>query len=348
MPPTAAQRGYHRYRGTLNGRLVQLDLTVTATTSPYAYAVGSADAEGFFRLLDTGETLGIGTPHGFAASRPLETERWDNPWAKTGREALCTDQPVGPVLTGTCALGGRMVPFRVREDYSDCLRYEVLTEETQGPTETWHEETRASSVSRDYLHLLGADTLRPARARMQCPLPAQRGRARAALAKRTNSGTYLRQFMWVRLNQAELLAYELEEREEWLGSRYYEATLHQVLYDLRTGRRLRIESQLRPGGWRRLHQLLIRQAMADTAYARHRDHWRPENGPLPLPDGGFAMVPEGLVASYAEHESEPAMYNYSQTISWAALRPLLRPASPLRRLIGAQAAAPRPRQPIQP
>jgi hypothetical protein len=337
VPPTAAQRGYHRYRGTLGGRPVQLELTVVANTQSSSYTAGSADLEGFFRYLDSGEGLSIGASHkGFPASQPLEIEEWADYPARTERVMLCTDQPIGPLLTGTYMLGRDRVSFRVQEDYSDCLRYEVLHEETEGPPHTWHEEIRSSSVSRDYLHLLGSDTLRPVRARMQCPLPAQRERARAALAKRTNSGTHLRQFMWVQLNESNLLAYEREEREEWLGSRYYEATFRQVLYDLRTGRELEMMAQLRPGGRRRLQLLLTRQALADTAYARNRDHWRVPRGAMPLPDRGFAVTPEGLVATYAEHESEEQMYGYGQTITWANVRPLLRPYSPLHRLLQAK------------
>jgi hypothetical protein len=258
-------------------------------------------------------------------------------WADRRHEdrppVLCTDQPVGPLLTGTYRLDRQLVPFRLQEDHSDCLRYEILSEETQGPPETWHEETRSASVSRDYLHLLGADTLRPARVPMQCPLPAQRKRERAALAHQLNSGTYIRAFMTVQLNEAHLLAYELEEREEWLGSRYYEARFRQVLYDLRTGRELRLLGQFRPGGRRRLEQLLTHQALADTANARNRDHWRDPGGPMTLPDRGMAVTPEGLVAYYAMHESDEQMYVYRQTIAWADVCPLLRLQSPLRRLL---------------
>ena len=338
LPPTAAQRGHLRYRGTLDGHPVQLELMMTVRDIPSLYPPGSVDVGGSFRYLDSGEEFGIGTPaYGFRASQPLEMDAWD---ARMGRAVpesglLCADQPVGPLLTGTFVRSGRRVPFRVREDYSDCRRYEMLNEETPGPPETWHGETRSSSVEREYVHLLGPDTLRPAWARMQCPPPAHRARTRAALANRTNFGTYLRQFVSVGLNEANLLAYEQEEREEWLGSRNYKATVRQVLFDLRTGRELNMMSQLRPGGRRRLHQLLIRQAMADTAYASHRDYWRPDGGPLPLPAGGFAVTPDGLVAGYAEHESEPQMYNYSQTLAWADVRPLLRPGSPLHRLIRA-------------
>jgi hypothetical protein len=331
VPPTAAQRGYHYYRGTLDGRPVQLELTVTPTLGAY-YSMSSANVEGFFRYLDTGQALNICSGHGFRPQEPLAIDGWADQEAKVWQAVLCSDQPIGPVLTGTYALGRRMVSFRVQEDYSDRLRYELLTEETQGPPEDHHGDTLYASVEREYLHLLGPDTLRPAWVRLQCPPPARRKRARAALVRHTTSGTSLRRFIWLQLNEASLLAYEVADREEWSGSRYYEETVRQVLYDLRTGRELNILDQLRPGGRQRLHQLLNQKALADTTYARNRDHWRPDGGLLPLPARGLAVTPGGLMASYAEHESEENMYGYSQTISWAELRPLLRPDSPLRRL----------------
>jgi hypothetical protein len=244
VPPTAAQRGYLRYRGTLGGRPVQLELNVLPTTSPYLYAVGSADIDGLFRYLDSGEVI-ESLMQGFAASRPLEIERWTDESHK-GREAvLCTDQPVGPLLTGTYRLEGHLVPFRVREDYSDCLRYEILNETTGAA------EPESTFVSRSYVHLLGADTLQPAHARLQCLPPVRRQRARAVLAKRLAARQQCNQYLELSLNQADLFAYNLEERLEYTGSSGYETSTRQFLYDLRTGRELRLLGQLRPGGYSR-------------------------------------------------------------------------------------------------
>jgi hypothetical protein len=141
-----------------------------------------------------------------------------------------------------------------------------------------------------------------------------------------------RRFMDIQVNEANLLAYTVEDREEYYRSRYYESRVRQILYDLHTGRELHLFDQLRPGGRRRLLRLLHQQAMTDTARARNRDFWR-KNGILPLPDRGFTVTTAGLEAYYAEHESEPDMHGYSQTIAWATLRPLLRPYSPLHRLL---------------
>jgi hypothetical protein len=330
--PTAAQRGYHRYRGLLGGRPVQLDLTVTLEHA-LASEVGSAELRASFSYLDSSQTLYL-TPSNFPASQPLELS-WTNRLGSSGQELLCTDQPIGPLLTGTYTLDRGPVAFRVREDYSDCLRYEIVHEETVGPPVCHGEDTVRASVSREYLHLLGADTLRSARARMQCPRPARRAQIRAARVQRLGFRTYETQYIDIQLNEANLLAYTLEEREEYTRSRYYESRFRQVLYDLRTGRELRLLEQLRPGGRRQLLHLLRHQAMADTARARTRDFWR-RDGVLPLPDRGFAVTPAGLEAIYVEPESEPDLHGYRQTITWATLRPLLRPHSPLYRLLRGQ------------
>jgi hypothetical protein len=331
VPPTAAQRGYHHYRGIFGDRPVELELTVTVDLQPYASVVGRSGLSWAFHYLDSRQIVSGSSPGSFPPSQPLEIGWTD--WPTSSQEGmLCTDQPVGPLLTGTYALGRWLVPFRVQEDYSDCLRYEVLHEETAGFPERHGEDTLWASVEWNYLHLLGADTLRPARARIQCPQPAQRERARMALARELGSGMHGRRFMDIQVNEANLLAYTVEDREEYYRSRYYESRVRQILYDLRRGRELRLFDQLRPGGRRRLLWLLHQQAMTDTARARNRDFWR-KNGILPLPDRGFTVTTAGLEAYYAEHESEPDMHGYSQTIAWAALRPLLRPDSPLHRLL---------------
>jgi hypothetical protein len=271
VPPTAAQCGYLRYQGTLGGRPVQLELNVMPTPSPYLYAVGSANIDGLLRYLDSGEVL-ESLMQGFAASRPLEIECWTDE-SHEGREAvLCTDQPVGPLLTGTYRLEGHLVPFMVREDYSDCLRYEILTETTGAA------EPQSTLVSQSYVHLLGADTLRLARARLQCLPSTRRQRARAVLAKRLAARQQSNQYLALSLNQADLFAYTLEERLEYTGSSHYETSTRQFLYDLRTGQQLRLLDQLQPGGQRRLRQLLTRQALADTVGTRRRDFWRDQGG----------------------------------------------------------------------
>jgi hypothetical protein len=332
--PTAAQRGYHHYRGIFGERPVQLELTVKVNPQPYTSGVGSAVLEWGFHDLHSRQTLSSSAPVSFPASQPLEIGWTD--WPTSSRQGmLCTDQPVGPLLTGTYALDRWQVSFRVQEDYSDCLRYEVVHEETVGPPERHGEDTLCALVRREYIHLLGADTLRLARARMQCPWPAQRARVREALAQRLGGGTFNNQYLDVQLNKANLLAYTLEERQESDNSRYYKSRFRQVLYDLHTGRELRLFEQLRPGGRRQLLRLLYQQAMGDTTRARNRDFWR-QHGILPLPDRGFTVTTTGLEAYYAEHESEPNMHGYSQTIAWAALRPLLRPYSPLHRLLSRQ------------
>jgi hypothetical protein len=81
--------------------------------------------------------------------------------------------------------------------------------------------------------------------------------------------------------------------------------------------------------------LLTRQALADTVETRRRDYWRNKGGAMDFPAAGFAVTPEGLVAQYGLTEADIEPYFYSQTLTWESLRPLLRPTSPLRRLLKA-------------
>lgn len=329
--PTAAQRGYHHYVGSLGGRPVQLDLTVSLEHRWLAADGGRTElTNASFSYLDSSRTLRLAATD-FPPRQPLDLS-WTSRRSSSGQELLCTDQPVGPLLTGTYVPDREPLAFRLREDYADCLRYEVLEEETAIPD-------REASLKRSYLHLLGADTLRPARARLQCPPPAQRRQARAAVAKRVEAHEFRNQYLDVSLNEADLFAYTLEERFESTLSRYYDTRTRQCLYDLRTGRPLALFTQLRPGGKRRLRQLLTRQALADTVGAPRRDYWRPAGGAMPFPAAGFIVTSTGLVADYglSEADPEPDRYLYRQTLTWADLRPLLRPTSPLRRLLKAPA-----------
>ena len=71
--------------------------------------------------------------------------------------------------------------------------------------------------------------------------------------------------------------------------------------------------------------------MADTACARNRDHWR-HGKRLALPNEGFELTPTGWTASYGERNPENN-FGYARKLSWADIRPLLRPTSPLQRLL---------------
>lgn len=334
--PTDAQLGYHRYVGTIGGRPVLAEVTLSMQENSYPDTLLHAGWEGTFRYRDTQEGGGLGEAVWFRADQSLETHYqkivggYYEPIA-----VLCADQPPGLLLTGWYTPPGQRqaVPIYLRESYADGVRYELLHEESYGPAHRQGDSTLTSAhLAQIYLHLLGPDTLRPALARLQCPPPAGRRRARRRRLRQFSADEYYKEFLDLTLNEGNLLAYTRYETQGTYGTRYDQEGTSNHLLDLRTGRVLNLLGQLRPGGLRQLRRLLTQQALADTAYPHSRAHWL-RAGQLPLPSEGFRVTPTGWKAGYIEPEFEEKRYGYSQSLSWAALRPLLRPSSPLHRLL---------------
>lgn len=328
--PTLAQQGHHRYEGTLAGRPVLLELTV----QQFYPGADFFDGNGTYYYLNSG------TAHILQVD-----SRWEQPLELSGENGQywCATQPLGPTLSGTCITGsGQLLgAFRLRERYTHAAHYELLVEtlaERPGTGLTTLADT--SSITLAYLHLLGRDTLRPALARLQCPVPARRLRARRALAAQlvptpNDLRVWLQESIDVTLNEADLLAYYSQRDEAYGGSGHGYLTQRNYLLDLRTGRPLHLASELRPGGQRRLRQLLTRHAQRDTTAHDLRDYL--QNALLRLPAEDFSLQPAGCDAYYGSEGSHDGnSSSIQETVSWAELRPLLRPHSPLWRLLRAR------------
>jgi hypothetical protein len=334
--PTTAQLGYHRYEGTVDGRPVLAEIRMWMKESADIDHALYPTLTGYYYDRATGVSGFLGEASWFRPDQTLET--WHSEIVGDYYEkitVLCADQaPGGPLLTGWCRQPGqrRMVPVHLRERYTDGVRYEILSEESW-EADSPDDAPATGRVSRDYIHLLGPDTLRPALARLQCPPHAARQRAVQKLLHRLikrDEFTTDEEDLDVTLNEADLLACRVFQTRE-TGPRYYQQSRYHRLYDLRTGQQLRLADQLRPGGLQQLQRLLTRQAMADTAYARHRDHWR-RGKLLALPTEGFELTPTTWTATYEEPNPENS-FGYGRELSWADVRPLLRPTSPLQRLL---------------
>ena len=335
-PPTPEQLGYHRYVGTVGAEPVVLELRVhlPSDSESSRCEINCYDAR-------TGAMRWLDTDGHFRADQPLALKQLVDWQVKS---YWCFAQPVGPVLNGTCALvSGQHQPIRLRESYTNAVRYEVLTETEWfaggvNPMRTG-DQTDSSYFHVGYLHLLGPDTLRPALARLQCPGPARRHRARRRLAKKLVPEPYYvavqyERSVGVTLNEADVLAYSWYLREGMSGSRTGLFSGQAVVIDLRNGRGLNLPAQLRPGSLAKLQRRLAQQALADTsAYAR--DLVQP-NGHIFLPTHGFTLTPAGWDAHYATNEDIYPYQTFSGHISWAELGPLLRPNSPLQRLVRAR------------
>nr|GEU80794.1 hypothetical protein [Tanacetum cinerariifolium] len=336
--PSSAQLGYHRYVGTVGGRPALVEINLWLEEGPdrrlHAKLAGSL----YYRT--TGLDSWLGDVAWVRPDQWLETTYTDYTKPSVGPRIhisiLCAEQPPGlPLLTGwyTPPEQRQALPVYLRESYVDGVRYELLHEASRGRSYMAGEgATDSTEVEQTYIHLLGSDTLRPALARLQCPPPEARRRSRLALAARLSPAGYYRDNIDVTLNEENLLGYKQTIMQGHSFSRYYQESRPCRLVDLCTGRPLTLVAQLRPGKLRQMQRLLTQQAQADTVAAGARAHWW-SRGQLPPPTGGFEVTPSGWVATYVEPESQLNTYAYNQTLNWATLRPLLRPQSPLYRLL---------------
>ena len=333
-PPQALlpmQRGYHRYVGTLGRQPVVLELMLDSWHSSGFYYTTT----GLFRPLQpayqTGHRNALELTESNSMAGDIPRSRW------------CFDQPMGPLLSGTwtTGTGQQPTPFALREDYADAVRYETLKETLLGHIgRDYNERLDTSRYEIEYLHLLGPDTLRPVLARLQCPWPAQRRRARQALDTDTTDGGHsywVREQVNVTLNEAGLLACEKSGSFAVIGQRHDELSGSHPLYDLRTGHELNLPALLRPGALLALRQRITQQALLGTAYAPAR--WLAGKR-LPLPETGFAVTPAGLEAFYSTTPQDEPYHEFTAKISWAELRPFLRPGTPLNRILAARGLRP--------
>jgi len=253
-------------------------------------------------------------------------------------------QPVGSVLRGTWldAAGRRVGTFELRESYQSGARYDIHKLRLTGGEVIASSPCDVPEVEQDFLHLQGPVGRRSA-ARTQFPaLPIRRRQALEAQRNDSHCGTEL----VVLLNDFNLLSYEMRSFD-WPFEGSSSFSKQQVVLDLTTGRELSIYQQLRPGYARRLRWLITTALLdAPDASAYTIDpfqgwEWVTDHGrrlPLaPLPadpaSSNFAysfctLTAQGL-AVYARNACITA-------ISYAELRPLVRPGTPLARMLRAR------------
>ena len=331
--------GYHRYRGTVGGRPVLLELTVDSTTDFRRKGLRCEGSYFYERL--TGGTLALKTAGPYQPGQPLRlVEDPTGTWQ--------AEQPLGPGLTGTwTSRTGRRLPFALREDYQGAVRYEMLATTARGhacppdpemPTQyaAW---SPFAELTHSYLHLLGPDTLRPALRRLQCPVPARR-RALVRAEARTDDHdcTLVEQDVRVWLNAYGLLSVsEGEYVNEYNGSRPH-AESRPVLYDLRTGRPLTLAEVLRPGADTLLERLAAHQLRREQAKIAETSPCRPLDGAdrvaISLPRNGVLFDCQGILLAYYPGELGSGDCDSSDlSIPYPELLPLLRPDSPVARML---------------
>lgn len=321
--------GYRRYVGTVGKAPVVLELTITppdtVTTTWRLYGSYYYERQGAALRLEPTGPYQPGQPLTLRESAPKP----DEPDATVPTGRWRATQPAGPVLSGTweSADGHRRLPFQLREDYTDAVRYELLHESALGPLcppiEGDDRQLRPES-SQDFLHLLGPDTLRPALRALQCPTPRQRrADVREALAQADCEGTFgFYTGVEVALNGYGLLSL-LRDEDEFSGGAHPNGVQTPEVYDLRTGRALKLTDWLRPGQEAALDRLLLRRLKAHP-YAADLGLTESEAGGQ-LPALGFDS--EGAYCLLGDFGAPHVVQRMPVVVPYRELRPLVRPGS---------------------
>lgn len=246
----------------------------------------------------------------------------------------------GRLLVGEwCLPGGRPRPVRLRPSYWGAARLRPETwsvsgrmVELGGP---FYEGTDSASFWADYYTLPAGH---PAAAVVNKLL----GPPRAPAAMPRYLDSLLRQadynrgstsyWLWVEYNDDFLLSVSRHTDVNCIECET-QVLVDGVTVDLRTGRQLRLADLLRPGAEARLLRLLARRMAEET-------DWDAESF-ASLPAGGFRVVPAGLRFTYDRRDvpdlcctgSDQPNHILGTTLSFAELRPLLRPDSPLTRVL---------------
>ena len=331
--------GYHRYRGTVGRLPVTVELNIERGP-----AHDSLRCEGSYYYNRRGGLLGLEA----ALRQPqahlvlVETPSQPNSPAQATWQA---QQAPGPVLTGTwtSADGRRRLPFALREDYTGAVRYELLRETASGAAC----QGRQLQASREYLHLLGPDTLRPGQRALQCPRPAQRrAQLRSELAElNCQAEEYgVDTDLFVTYNGDGLLSL-IETTSEEHGGPYPNGDNTALTYDLATGRLVNVNGWLLEKEKSTIAALFERHLRADSIGAPFAGESQPigsEAGPQPVFMPEFGLNSEGLFCTLGQLGAPHVVQRVPITIPYAELRAYVRPNSPLARLITARQLINRP------
>jgi hypothetical protein len=124
---------------------------------------------------------------------------------------------------------------------------------------------------------------------------------------------------------------------------YFQGTSHPshevdaTVYDLHTGRALALVEIVKPGTDHALRQLItqhLRQEMELEATEAILKPAEDDSTTTELPITGVGLAADGLTFQYTDYELGAYAYGMPLvTIPWAELLPLLRPASPVARML---------------
>ncbi|MBF9220811.1 RsiV family protein [Hymenobacter ruricola] len=334
---------YRRYVGRLGARPVVMEICMG---SEYA---DQREPQLFGRCYDarSGKTMAFSHPD-FNLRRPLRLQLYSE---TDSAEHWQMRQPLGPWLTGTVTTAGQPARrFTLREDYRGAVPLAIRSATMYGRPVVAELGDRGTpgqftgSYYRKYVQLLGSAAQRP---ELQRALPSRPAQVRAQLRQAFEEGEAgicnIEDYGFgLDLNDYDILSYSKAVSDFMAGSAHPLNLFESFSCDLRTGRRITLASLLRPGREPALRRLALRYM--NSRYRTDIEEWNNDpQAPAELLESvdleeSFGLTPEGLLldANIGPH----VMGSTTIIISYAALRPLLRPRTPLNRVLVARGLAP--------
>ncbi|MBO2011794.1 hypothetical protein [Hymenobacter negativus] len=344
----------HRYVGTVGGQPATALLEWQNPDS----------VSGSFYLHRRGPGYRLSTPLP-PAQHPVQRRGWvlavdAYGWSGSSSEWRLHGKP-GATLTGTWRGGptGRFQPVMLREDYTNGVRLAIQTWWVHGNytiTDAHGRRYSAVPVVRyEFMHLPDPASVPPALRPILSPGPAGR---RGLLLEGGDGDCITDQKLSVQLNDFGLFSYSYEEYCSIIGGAADERYRYALL-DLRAGRWLTPMSQLIPDYQAGLARLLAHHLLYDDEYwlIRHDSTWRRQLTPyLRTRPDTLAATTRWLLANTPVSVGKSLLTgtgleiadwrgNYIQafpreTFTWfipyAELRPLVRPGTPLARMLRAR------------
>lgn len=328
----AARRPWvvRRYVGTVGGQ---------AATALLEWQT-SDSATGHFYLHRGGPEYGLT----FGQARPglakVTNEQGGENEFDQGTWQLATSL-ASPALAGTWHRAGRSHPLLLRESYAGALRYSFKEYFLLGDWRVPENCEYVPTVQHTLLTLPSRQAAPPAlRAALASSPAALRRRLQDDVTDGDASSSHWDE---VRLNECQLFSYQTSYYDRGYGGTPDRGT-ESWLFDLRTGKELDIDSQLKPGYERPLRRRLTWHLLHDPGLAEERaaglEQWyEDEANPaallvdLPGDNEALTLTGAGLEAAYT-----PVPYNRQVLllVPYRELRPLVRPGTLLARLLRAR------------
>jgi hypothetical protein len=332
---------YHRYVGRLGSQPV----VVEVLANPEKYDM-TEPLSGSYYDARKGKTTDLS----FAVFNPRQRLQFKAFPPEDSTEHWQAQQPLGPSLTGTVTAAGKPSRhFALREDYQGAVPLVIRTATMYGRPvvaefgDQGEPGQFTGSYRYQYVQLLGSAAQRP---ELQRAFPSRPAQVRAHLRREFRQGegdlANMEDYMGITLNDYGILGYSKYISDFGAGASHPQNIYKSWSYDLHTGRRITLASLFKPGSRPALLQLALHYM--DPSYLADIQEWydNPQQGAEGLTylnlEEVFGLSPAGLTldADLGPHAMGPTTI----TIPYAALRPLLRPGTPLNRVLVAQGLPP--------